>query len=251
MILGLTSDKYGPDKMYDEASTVLQQKLSQIQGVGQANAGGGALPSVRVEVNPEKLASYGLALSNVQSVLSLQNTNLARGQITDGDRSADIVVNGQINHAAEYQPIDRRIPTTATAVRLSDVADVIDSVQNVRTAGYLNGKRAVNVIIFRQPGANIIDTVDRILAQMPALKASLPQGIDITVVLNRTTTIRASVNDVEVTLLISIALVILVVFVFLRNGRATLDSGGCSAGLADRNVCRDVCVRDTAWTTCR
>jgi multidrug efflux pump len=221
MILGLTSDKYGPDKMYDEASTVLQQKLSQIQGVGQANAGGGALPSVRVEVNPDKLASYGLALSNVQSVLSLQNTNLARGQISNGDQSADIIVNGQINHAVDYQPIIVGYHNGA-AVRLSDVADVIDSVQNVRTAGYLNGKRAVNVIIFRQPGANIIDTVDRILAQMPALKASIPQGIDVTVVLNRTTTIRASVDDVEVTLLISIALVIVVVFIFLRNGRATL-----------------------------
>jgi multidrug efflux pump len=221
MILGLTSDKYGPDKIYDEASTVLQQKLSQIQGVGQANAGGGALPSVRVEVNPEKLASYGLALSNVQSVLSLQNTNLARGQISNGDQSADIIVNGQITQAEQYKPLIVGYKNGA-AVRLSDVADVIDSVQNVRTAGYLNGKRAVNVIIFRQPGANIIDTVDRILAQMPALKASLPQGIDITVVLNRTTTIRASVNDVEVTLLISIVLVILVVFVFLRNGRATL-----------------------------
>jgi multidrug efflux pump len=221
MILGLTSDKYGPDKMYDEASTVLQQKLSQIQGVGQANAGGGALPSVRVEVNPNKLASYGLAMSNIQSVLSLQNTNLARGQITDGNQSADIIVNGQINHAVDYRPLIVGYKNGA-AVRLSDVADVIDSVQNVRTAGYLNGKRAVNVIIFRQPGANIIDTVDRILAQMPSLKASIPKGIDITVVLNRTTTIRASVNDVEVTLLISIALVILVVFVFLRNGRATL-----------------------------
>jgi multidrug efflux pump len=221
MILGLTSDKYGPDKMYDEASTVLQQKLSQIQGVGQANAGGGALPSVRVEVNPQKLASYGLAMSNIQSVLSLQNTNLARGQITNGDQSADILVNGQINHAVDYKPLIIGYKNGA-AVRLQDVADVIDSVQNVRTAGYLNGKRAVNVIIFRQPGANIIDTVDRILAQMPALKASIPEGIDITVVLNRTTTIRASVDDVEVTLLISIVLVILVVFVFLRNGRATL-----------------------------
>ena len=221
MILGLTSDKYGPDKMYDEASTVLQQKLSQIQGVGQANAGGGALPSVRVEVNPTKLASYGLAMSSIQSVLSLQNTNLARGQITNGTFSSDIVVNGQINHAADYQPLIVGYHNGA-AVRLSDVADVIDSVQNVRTAGYLNGKRAVNVIIFRQPGANIIDTVDRILAAMPALKASIPSGIDVTVVLNRTTTIRASVDDVEATLLISIALVILVVFVFLRNGRATL-----------------------------
>jgi len=221
MILGLTSDKYGPDKMYDEASTILIQKLSQIQGVGQANAGGGALPSVRVEVNPTKLASYGLAISNVQSVLSLQNSQLARGQITNGDTSADILVNGQINHAVDYQPLIVGFHHGA-AVRLADVADVIDSVQNVRTAGYLNGKRAVNVMIFRQPGANIIDTVDRILAAMPALKASIPQGIDVTVVQNRTTTIRASVADVEGTLVISIVLVILVVFVFLRSGRAVL-----------------------------
>ena len=221
MILGLTSDKYGPDKLYDEASTVLQQKLSQIQGVGQVNPGGGALPSVRVEVNPTKLASYGLAMSNIQSVLSLQNTNLARGQITNGDSTADIVVNGQINHAVDYQPIVVGYHNGA-AVRLADVADVIDSVQNIRTAGYLNGKRAVTLIVFRQPGANIIDTIDRITAQLPSLKASIPQGIDTTVVLDRTTTIRASVHDVEATLLISIALVILVVFVFLRSGRATL-----------------------------
>jgi multidrug efflux pump len=221
MIIGLTSDKYGPDKLYDEASTVMQQKLSQIQGVGQVNAGGGALPSVRVEVNPTKLASYGLAMSNIQSVLSLQNSNLARGQVSNGDISADIVVNGQISHAEDYKPIIVGYNHGA-AVRLSDVADVIDSVQNVRAAGYLNGKRAVTLVIFRQPGANIIDTVDRIRAQLPSLKASIPQGIDTTVVLDRTTTIRASVRDVERTLIISIGLVILVVFIFLRNGRATL-----------------------------
>ena len=221
MILGLTSDKYGPNKLYDEASTIMQQKLSQIQGVGQVNAGGGALPSVRVEVNPTKLASYGMALSNIQSVLSLQNTNLARGQITDGNVSADIVVNGQISHAVDYQPLIIGY-NNGSAVHLSDVADVIDSTQNVRAAGYLDGKRAVTLVIFRQPGANIIDTVDRIEAALPALEASIPKGIKITTVLNRTTTIRASVSDVEETLLISIALVILVVFVFLRNGRATL-----------------------------
>jgi multidrug efflux pump len=221
MILGLTSDKYGPDKLYDEASTVMQQKLSQIQGVGQVNPGGGALPSVRVEVNPTKLASYGMAMSQVQAVLSLQNSNLARGQITDGDASADIVVNGQISHAEQYKPLIIGY-NNGSAVRLSDVADVIDSVQNVRAAGYLNGKRAVTLIVFRQPGANIIDTVDRIRAQLPSLEASIPQGIDVTVVLDRTTTIRASVHDVERTLMISIALVILVVFIFLRNGRATL-----------------------------
>jgi multidrug efflux pump len=221
MILGLTSDKYGPDKLYDEASTVMQQKISQISGVGQVNPGGGALPSVRVEVNPNKLSSFGMTMANVQSVLSLQNTNLARGQISDGDRTADIVVNGQISHAVDYQPLIIGYHNGA-AVRLSDIADVVDSTQNVRAAGYLNGKRAVMLIVFRQPGANIIDTVDRIYAQMPSLKASIPNGIDVTIVLDRTTTIRASVNDVERTLVISVFLVIGVVFVFLRNGRATL-----------------------------
>jgi multidrug efflux pump len=221
MIIGLTSDKYGPDKLYDEASTIIQQKLSQIQGVGQVNPGGGALPSVRVEVNPTKLASFGLAMSNLQSVLSLQNSDLAKGQITNGDVSADIIANDQISHAVDYRPIIVGYNNGA-AVRLSDVADVIDSTQNVRTAGYLNGKRAVTLIVFRQPGANIIDTVDRIRAQLPSIKASIPEGIDTTIVLDRTTTIRASVNDVERTLLISIALVIVVVFIFLRNGRATL-----------------------------
>ena len=221
MILGLTSSKYGPDKLYDEASTVIQQKLSQIQGVGQVNVGGGALPSVRVEVNPTKLAGYGLTMVNVQSVLRLQNSDLAKGQITDGNFSADIVDNDQISHAEEYKPIIVGYNNGA-AIHLSDVADVIDSVQNVRAAGYLNGKRAVLLIIFRQPGANIIDTVDRIRAEMPSLQASIPQGIDVTLVLDRTTTIRASVSDVERTLMISIILVIIVVFVFLRNGRATL-----------------------------
>jgi len=220
MILGLTSDKFGPDKMYDEASTVIQQKLSQIQGVGQVNVGGGALPSVRVEVNPTKLASFGLAMSNLQAVLRLQNSDLAKGQITDGITTADIVDNDQISHAEDYKPIIVGYNNGA-AIHLADVADVIDSVQNVRAAGYLNGKRAVVLIVFRQPGANIIDTVDRVRAELPSIEASIPKGIDTTIVLDRTTTIRASVNDVERSLLLSIGLVILVVFVFLRNGRAT------------------------------
>ena len=151
MILGLTSDIYGPDKMYDAASTVVQQKISQISGVGQVNVGGGALPSVRVEVNPTKLASYGLTMASLRSVLSLQNSNLARGRISNGNTSADIVVNGQISKAEDYQPLIVGYRNGAT-VRLSDVADVIDSVQNVRTGGYLNGKRAVLLIISRQPG---------------------------------------------------------------------------------------------------
>ncbi|HEY3767589.1 MAG TPA: efflux RND transporter permease subunit [Candidatus Angelobacter sp.] len=221
MILGLTSDKYGADKMYDEASTVIQQKLSQIRGVGQVTVGGGALPSVRVDANPTQLAHYGLSIANLQSVLGLQNADLAKGQLTDGVVTADILANDQISHADDYRPLIVGYSRGA-AVRLSDVAQVTDSVQNVRTAGYLNGKRAVTVIIFRQPGANIIATVDRIRAQLPVIKASIPLGIETTVVLDRTTTIRASVSDVERTLLISIALVIIVVFIFLRNGRATL-----------------------------
>ncbi|HYY31339.1 MAG TPA: efflux RND transporter permease subunit [Chthoniobacterales bacterium] len=221
MILGLTSDKYGPARLYDAASTVIQQKLSQIQGVGQVNVGGGALPSVRVDVNPAQLANYGLSMANVQSVLSLQNADLPQGQITNGTATADILVNDQISHAADYKPLIIGYNNGA-AVRLSDVAQVTDSVQNIRTGGYLNGKRAVTLIIFRQPGANIIATVDRLWAALPFVKASIPEGIDVTVVLDRTTTIRASVSDVERTLMISVVLVVLVVFIFLRNPRTTM-----------------------------
>jgi multidrug efflux pump len=221
MILGLTSDKYGPAKLYDVASTIMEQKLSQVQGVGQVNPGGGALPSVRVDANPTQLASYGLTLANLQSVLSLQNADQPKGQISNGIVTADIIANDQISLAADYKPIVVGYSHGA-AVRLSDVADVTDSVQNVRTGGFLNGKRAVMLIIFRQPGANIIQTVDAIKQQLPSLKASIPLGIDLTMVLDRTTTIRASIIDVERTLIISIILVIFVVFVFLRNPRATL-----------------------------
>src|ERR1700723_3333212 len=202
MIRGLSSDKYGPNKLYDEASTIIQQRLSQIQGVGQVNAGGGALPSVRVEVNPTKLAGMGLTMADLQGVLSIQNSDLAKGQITNGSISADILSNDQISHAEDYKPIIVGYNNGA-AVHLSDVADVVDSTQNIRAAGYLNGKRAVTLIVFRQPGANIIDTVDRIRAQLPFVKASIPEGIDTTIVLDRTTTIRASGKDVERTLLIS------------------------------------------------
>ena len=207
MILGFTSDKFGPAKLYDEASTVVAQKLSQIQGVGQVSVGGGALPSVRVDANPTQLASYGLSMANLQSVLSLQNSDLAKGQITDGILTADILANDQISQAEDYKPVVVGYKNGA-AIRLSDVAQVTDSVQNIRAAGYLNGKRSVTVIIFRQPGANIIETVDRVWAQLPYIQASIPLGMDATIVLDRTTTIRASVSDVERTLLISIGLVI-------------------------------------------
>jgi multidrug efflux pump len=221
MILGLTSDKYGPSTLYDDASTVIEQKLSQIQGVGQVTVGGGALPSVRVDANPTQLAGYGLTLANLQSVLSLQNSDLAKGQITDGIVTADIVANDQISLADDYKPLVVGYKN-GSAIRLSDVAQVTDSLQNIRTAGYLNGKRSISIIIYRQPGANIIATVDSIRAQLAFIKASIPLGIDTTIVLDRTTTIRASVSDVERTLLLSVGLVIVVVFVFLRSGRATL-----------------------------
>ena len=224
MILGLTSQKFDPAKLYDEASTVIQQKLSQISGVGQVTTGGGALPSVRVDVNPTQLASYGLSMSNVQSVLSLQNSNLAKGQITNGAVTADIIGNSQLSHAADFRPLIIGYKNGA-AIRLSDIAEVTDSVQNVRAGGYLNDKRAIPIIIFREPGANIIATVDRIRAQLDSIKASIPLGIDMTVVLDRTTTIRASVFDVERTLVISIVLVIVVVFIFLRDGRSTVIPG--------------------------
>ncbi len=221
VILGLTSDKYGPDKLYDEASTVVQQKLSQIQGVGQVIVGGGALPSVRVSADPAQLASYGITLAHLQSVLSLQNADLPKGQLANDRVTADILANDQISRADDYKPLVIGYMNGA-AVRLSDVAEVTDSVQNIRVAGYLNGKRAIPFIVFRQRGANIIATVDRLRAELPFVQASIPRGIDVNVVLDRTTTIRASVSDVEKTLLLSVGLVIVVVFVFLRNGRATL-----------------------------
>src|SRR5271168_3399423 len=221
MIIGLTSSKYDRGKLYDEASTVISQKLSQIQGVGQVSVGGSSLPSVRVDVNPTQLNNYGLTLANVQSVLSTQNADLAKGQMSYGAVTADILANDQISAANDYKPIIIG-HSNGTAVRLSDVAEVTDDVQNIRSGGYLNGIPSVSIIIFRQPGANIIQTVDNIRSQLPFVKASIPQGIDTTIVLDRTTTIRASVDDVERTLVISVGLVILVVFVFLRNARATL-----------------------------
>ena len=221
MILGLTSDKYGRGKLYDEASTVMMQKLSQIPGVGQVVVGGGSLPSVRVDVNPAQLNSYGLTLNNVRSVLSLQNSDLAKGQLSDGNITADILDNDQISKAVQYKPLIIGYHN-GQAVRLSDVASVVDSAQNIRNAGYLNGIPSVTVIIFRQPGANIIATNELIRSQLPFLQSILPQGIKTTVVLDRTTTIRASVTNVEQTLIISVLLVILVVFVFLRNWHSTL-----------------------------
>jgi multidrug efflux pump len=221
MILSLTSDKYDVPKLYDLASTILQQKLSQIAGVGQVFVAGAAAPAVRVEANPTKLESYGLTLANIRSVLSLQNAHEPRGQIANNILTADIITNDQISHADEYKPLVIGYHEGA-AVHLSDVAQVIDGPQDLRVAGYTNGTKSATIVIFRQPAANIIDTVDRIRAQLPFLKAVLPQGIQFNVVLDRTATIRASVLDVETTLVLSICLVVAVVFIFLRSTRATL-----------------------------
>ena len=221
MIVALTSDVYDRGPLYDAASTIMSQKLSQIQGVGQVTVGGSSLPSVRVELNPVQLNGYGLGVQDVQKMLSVQNANLPKGQISNGETTADIITNDQLLKAEYYKPLIVGYHRGA-AIKLSDVADVQDSVENIRAAGYVNGKPSVLVIISRQPGANIIDTVDRIYSELPSLKASIPSAINLTVVLDRTTTIRASVKDVERTLALSVALVILVVFFFLRNVRATL-----------------------------
>ena len=225
MIISLTSDVYGPGRLYDAASTIMQQKLSQIQGVGQVLVGGSSLPGVRVEINPTQLNSFGLGLEDVRTMLSVQNVNRPKGQISDNPTTtANLATNDQLLKAEDYKPLVVGYHNGAE-VQLSDIADVQDSVEDIRAGGLMNGKIAVLVIVSRQPGANIIDTVDRIKAALPQLKASLPVGLTITIVLDQTTTIRASVHDVEVSLLISIALVILVVFAFLRSPRATFIPG--------------------------
>ena len=221
LILALTSNVYDRGKLYDAASTIMQQRLSQIRGVGQVNVGGSSLPAVRVDINPTQLNSFGLGLQDVSAMLSRQNSNAPKGQIVDGTSSADITDNDQLLKAVDYMPLVVGYHNGA-AVKLSDVANVQDSTENIRAAGFVNGKPSVLIIIFRQPGANIIDTVDRVRDAIPALKASIPSAIDVGVVLDRTQTIRASVKDVERTLVISVCLVIFVVFVFLRNVRATL-----------------------------
>ena len=221
MIVALTSNVYDRGTLYDAASTIMQQRLSQIQGVGQVSVGGSSLPGVRVDVNPTQLNNYGLGLQDVASMLSRQNANSPKGQFTDSTATADITTNDQLLKAVDYMPLVVGYHNGA-AVKLSDVANVEDSTENIRAAGFVNGKPSVLIIIFRQPGANIIETVDRIRAALPSLKASIPSAIDTEIVLDRTLTIRASVFDVERSLMISISLVILVVFVFLRNARATL-----------------------------
>src|SRR6476661_2935656 len=187
MILALTSDIYDRGHLYDAATTIIQQRLLQIEGVGQVNVGGSSLPSVRVDVNPTQLNSFGLGLEDVRTMLSRQNANLPKGQLSDGKSTADIHANDQLFKADDYKPLIVAYRNGA-AIRLADIANVQDSVENVRAAGFLNGKPSIPLIVFRQPGANIIETVDRIKEAMPSLKASIPSAINFQIVLDRTTT---------------------------------------------------------------
>ena len=220
-ILGLTSKVLTKGQMYDAASTVMAQKLSQITGVGQVTVGGSALPGVRIELNPTLLNKYGIGFESVRTVLGGSNANVPKGHFSDGPRLWEVGANDQILHAADYQPLVIAY-RNGVAVRVSDVGQVVDSVEDLRQAGYLNNQPAVLIIVFRQPGANIIQTVDRIRAAMPQLAAAIPRTINLTVAMDQTVTIRASVKDVEITLVISVILVVLVVFFFLRNLRTTL-----------------------------
>jgi multidrug efflux pump len=221
IILSLTSSTLSKGQMYDAASTVIAQSLSQIEGVGQVIVGGGALPAVRVELNPTMLNSYGIGLDQVRTAIAATNANTPKGQISVNNQRWEIGANDQLLKAVDYSPLIIAYRNGAP-VRIRDVGVARDSVEDIRTAGYVNGKPAVMVIIFRQPGANIIKTVDAVREVLPRVTAAISKAIDVDVVVDQTTTIRASVRDVERTLIVAIILVILVVFAFLRSPRTSL-----------------------------
>jgi len=221
MILALTSDVLPVGRMYDAADSILAQKLSQVEGVGQVVVGGGAKPAVRVRVDPARLSQIGLGLEQIRAALGAVNANSPKGELADATTAWTIHATDQLFEADQYRPVIVAYQKGAP-VRLGDVAEVESSVEDVRTGGFANGKRAVLVVLYRQPGANIIETVDRVLALLPTLRASISPAVDLGVVLDRTTTIRASFRHVQGTLLLSIGLVVMVVFVFLRSGWATI-----------------------------
>jgi multidrug efflux pump len=221
MILTLTSDIYDKPAMYDAATTILEQKLSQVEGVGQVRVFGGALPAVRVEANPTKLNNMGLGLEDLRTTLGAANVNKPKGSLADDQRTWSLATTDQLLKAKDYAPLIVAF-RNGSPVRVSDVADVVDSVEDVHTNGIVDGKPAVLIFVYRQPAANIIDTVGRIDDLLPQLQAEIPPAMKLAVSMDRTTTIRASVHDVEITLLASIGLVILVVFFFLRDVRSTL-----------------------------
>ena len=221
MILALTSDTLSRGQMYDAASTVLAQRLAQVSGIGQVNVGGGALPAVRVEMNPDKLAAKGIALDQVRTAITNTNANRPKGVLEEGARYWQVGANDQARTAAEYAPVVLSYVDGA-AVRLRDVADVVDSVQDTRNYGATNGKAAILMFLQKEPGANIIETVERVREILPRLQAQIPPAIELQVVSDRTPTIRASLREVERAMAISVGLVILVVLLFLRSWRATL-----------------------------
>ncbi|HWA97660.1 MAG TPA: multidrug efflux RND transporter permease subunit [Pirellulales bacterium] len=221
LLLSLTSDTYDRAQLYDAAATILQQKLSQVRGVGQVMVGGGAAPAVRVDVNPTVMNHFGVGLEDVRASLERANVNRPKGQIADERRAWSLATTDQLFRADEYKPLVV-VYRNGAPVRLADIARVTDGVEDVRAMGLADGKPAIMVIIFRQPGANIIETVDRVLALLPRLEAAIPADMKLEVVSDRTSAIRASVADVQFSLLLSVALVILVVFVFLRSVRATV-----------------------------
>jgi multidrug efflux pump len=221
LILALTSDTLTRGQMYDAATNVLSQRLSQLGGIGQVIIGGAALPAVRVELNPSALFNYGIGLEDVRAALASANANSPKGAIEADGRHYQIYTNDQASHAADYRSLVIAYRNGA-AVHLSDMADVQDSVENLRNAGLADGKPAVLVILFRQPGANIIDTVDSVKAAIPQLMAAMPRDMHLTVANDRSTTIRTSLHDTEMTLIIAVVLVTMVVFLFLRNVRATV-----------------------------
>ncbi len=221
MILAVRSDVLPISKLYDVSDSIIAQKLSQVEGVGQVNVGGGARPAVRIELNPSVLANYGIGLEDVRTALAGVNSNEPKGQVANGLVRWTLTDNDQLFDAKHYRPIIVAYRKGAP-VRLEDIADVEDSIEDVHTGGLVNGNRSVLLIIFRQPGANIVGTADRIRALLPELQASIPASIHLSVAIDRTTTIRAGVKDVQITLLITVFLVILVIFVFLRNLWATL-----------------------------
>lgn len=221
LIIALTSPTYTTGQMYDVASSILQQKLSQIEGVGQVFVGGSSLPGVRVELNPNALNQYGIGLEDVRAAIATANVNRPKGQLIKGLHTVTITANDQMYKAYQYRPIIINF-RNGNPVRLSDVAEVDDSIEDIRNAGLTNGKPTVALIVFKTPGANVITTVDRVRSVFPALRASIPSAIDMKITMDRTTTIRASLHDVELTLLIAIILVILVVYFFLGSARAAL-----------------------------
>src|ERR1700744_4901267 len=221
LILALTSNTLTAGQLYDSAATVLQQSLSQVDGIGEVDVSGSANPAGRVELEPHALSHYGIGLEDVRAALAAANANSPKGSIEFGENRVQLYTNDQASKASQYKDLviaDRN----GAPVKLSGMGEVVDSVEDLRNLGLANGKRSVLVILYRQPGANIIETVDRVKAMLPQLHASLPADVDILPTSDRSTTIRASLKDTQRTLVIAVALVVMVVFLFLRNWRATL-----------------------------